>query len=252
LGIIFDNSITFSQHLSLVSKSCLYHIRDLRRIRNTIDRFTACTIATTLVHSKVDYCNSLFLNLPSSQTNRLQLILNAAARAVTKTPKLLHLYPTLKSLHCLKINQRIRYKILSVTHKTLHCGHPSYLRSLLNLKQSRFTRSSSPSHLLALLIRLVSKSLVDLSITLLLLYGTLSLLIFVRSHIIILHQLLLFSYLHLSSTKNLKLISFAGLFLLSRSPSSTTWTDISGTDLAIDSSSFHFLFLLILVESENN
>ena len=88
LGVIFDSNITFSQHISSVSKSCFYHIRDLRRIRNTIDRSTACTIATSLVHSKVDYCNSLFLNLPSSQTNRLQLILNAAARAVTKTPLL--------------------------------------------------------------------------------------------------------------------------------------------------------------------
>ena len=143
LGVIFDNNITFSQHISSVSKSCFYHIRDLRRIRNTIDRSTACTIATSLVHSKVDYCNSLFLNLPSSQTNRLQLILNAAARAVTKTPKLHHISPTLKSLHWLKINQRIQYKILSLTHKTLHSGRPSYLRSLLNLKQSRFTRSSS-------------------------------------------------------------------------------------------------------------
>ena len=30
-------------------------------------------------------CNSLLLNLPSTQTKRLQLVLNAAARAVTKT-----------------------------------------------------------------------------------------------------------------------------------------------------------------------
>ena len=78
-----------------MSKSCLYHIRDLRRIRNTIDRTTACTIATSLVHSKLDYCNSLLLNLPSAQANRLQLVLNSAARAVTKTPKFHHITPVL-------------------------------------------------------------------------------------------------------------------------------------------------------------
>ena len=66
LGVIFDSNLTFSDHISAVSKSCLYHIRDLRRIRNTIDRTTACTIATSLVHSKLDYCNSLLLNLPST------------------------------------------------------------------------------------------------------------------------------------------------------------------------------------------
>jgi hypothetical protein len=142
LGVIFDSNLNFSQHISSVSKSCFFHIRDLRRIRNTIDLTTACIIATSLVHSKVDYCNSLLLNLPSTQINRLQLVLNAAARAVTKTPKFYHISPILKSLHWLKIKQRIQYKIISLTHKTLHSGHPSYLRSLLHLKPSRSTRSS--------------------------------------------------------------------------------------------------------------
>jgi hypothetical protein len=76
LGVIFDSNLTFSQHISAVSKSCFYHIRDLRRIRNTIDQPTACTIATSLIHSKLDYCNSLLLNLPSTQTKRLQLVLH--------------------------------------------------------------------------------------------------------------------------------------------------------------------------------
>jgi hypothetical protein len=76
LGVIFDNNLTFSQHISAISKSCFLNIRDLRRIRSTIDQTTACTIATSLVHSKIDYCNSLLLNLPATQTNRLQLVLN--------------------------------------------------------------------------------------------------------------------------------------------------------------------------------
>ena len=98
-----------------LSKSCFSHIRDLRRIRNTLDHKTACTIATSLIHSKLDYCNSLYLNISNQQLNRLQLILNSAARAVTKTPKFHHITPHLKSLHWLKITQRIQYKILSLT-----------------------------------------------------------------------------------------------------------------------------------------
>ena len=87
LGIIFDSNLSFSDHISYISKSCFSHIRDLRRIRNTLDHKTACTIATSLIHSKLDYCNSLYLNISNQQINRLQLILNSAARAVTKTPK---------------------------------------------------------------------------------------------------------------------------------------------------------------------
>jgi hypothetical protein len=39
------------------------------------------------MQSKLVYYNSLLLNLPSTQTKRLQLVPNAAAPAVTKTPK---------------------------------------------------------------------------------------------------------------------------------------------------------------------
>ena len=48
LGIIFDNNLSFSEHISSVSNSCFYHIRDLRRIQNTIDLTTARTIAASI------------------------------------------------------------------------------------------------------------------------------------------------------------------------------------------------------------
>jgi len=55
-------------NISDVSKSCFHNIRDLRHIRNTTDQTTASTIATSLIHSIIDYCNSLLLNLPATQT----------------------------------------------------------------------------------------------------------------------------------------------------------------------------------------
>jgi len=78
-----------------------------------IDQTTTFTIATSLIHSKIDYCNSLLLNLPATQTNRLQLVLYSAARAVTKTHEFLHITPILKSLHWLMITKRIKYMVLS-------------------------------------------------------------------------------------------------------------------------------------------
>ena len=87
LGIIFDSELSFSQHISSLSKSCFCHIRNLRKIRSSIDLPTATTIAVSLIHSKLDYCNSLFLNLPNTQLHKLQSILNSAARAITSTSK---------------------------------------------------------------------------------------------------------------------------------------------------------------------
>ena len=63
LGIVFDNDFNFRQHISQVCKSCLYHIRDLRRIRRHISISTAKTISTVLISSRLDYYNSLLNNI---------------------------------------------------------------------------------------------------------------------------------------------------------------------------------------------
>jgi len=142
LGVIFDSTLSMSDHISSVSKSCFLSIRDLRRIRNTLDFSTARTIATSIIHSKLDNCNSAFLNLPQSQLGRLQLILNFSDWAVSKTAKFTHISPVIKSLHWLKIEQRIQYKVASITCKVLQSEQPSYLHSLLNVQSYRTTRSS--------------------------------------------------------------------------------------------------------------
>ena len=136
LGIIFDTHLTFSKQISSLTSTCYYHIRDLRRIRHCLDFKTASTIATSLVHSKLDYCNSLYLNLPNSQISRIQKLQNSLARAVTKTHKFDHITPVLKSLHWLKIEQRIHYKTIALTHDIIYNLQPSYLRKLLIIKSS--------------------------------------------------------------------------------------------------------------------
>jgi len=56
-----------------------------------LDHKTASTIATSIVHSKLDYCNSLYYNLSNTQLNRLQHIQNSLARAVVRAPKSSHI-----------------------------------------------------------------------------------------------------------------------------------------------------------------
>ena len=77
--------------------------------RHTLDLKTAPVIATSLVHSKLYYCNSL-PKLTAKQLSRHQLLQNSLSSAVTVTPKTEHITPTLKSLCWLKIEERIHYK----------------------------------------------------------------------------------------------------------------------------------------------
>jgi len=142
LGFLFDNHLTFSNQISNLTKSCFHHIRDLRRVRDSLDLNTARLIATSIVHSKLDYCNSLYLNLPSSKIHRLQLIQNAAARAVSNCRKFDHITPVLKSLHWLKIQERIHYKVISLTYNAPQFNQSAYLHDPLSIQSSSRTRSS--------------------------------------------------------------------------------------------------------------
>ena len=53
-----------NKNQEVVSRRCMHsHIRELRCIRPYLDFKTANTIATSIVHFKLDYCNSLYYNL---------------------------------------------------------------------------------------------------------------------------------------------------------------------------------------------
>jgi len=131
-----------SEHMSFVSKSCFIYIRDFRQIRNSLDSTIQLNYRyISVIHYNVDYYNSLFFNLPRSQ-----LILNSAARAISKTPQFTNISPGLKSLHWLNIDQRIHYKILSITYKTLQSSKPSYLHNALHIQTNTCTRSPTVYH----------------------------------------------------------------------------------------------------------
>ena len=110
LGFIFDEHLTFLRP-DLI---CLQAI--FVNFAVSLDSKPASTI----VHSKHDYCNSLYCNflyhnLPKSQITRLQQILNLLACAVVTAS----LFTSLQSYSWLKITECIEYKLLSLTYKVL-------------------------------------------------------------------------------------------------------------------------------------
>jgi len=119
-SVLLDSTFGMSDHICSISESYFLSLRNFRRIRNTLDLPTARTIATSLIHCKIDHWNSLFLNLVRSQLGRLQLILNFSARAVSKTPQFAHISLVLKSLQRLKIELCINIKLLLLQVLVLH------------------------------------------------------------------------------------------------------------------------------------
>ena len=107
LGFIFDSDMSFTDQINSLSKSCHFHIRDIRRIRHLLPLSAATALANSLVSSKLDYCNSLYNGISQANLNKIQRIQNTLARVVTNTSKFEHITPILKKLHWLPIKQRI-------------------------------------------------------------------------------------------------------------------------------------------------
>src|SRR5437899_4889503 len=83
------------------------------------DHETAATIGAALVQSKLNYCNSLFLNLPGCEIDRLQFVQNSLARAICRRSKYTHVTPILKSLHWLKVKEQVVYITIYLSYMLL-------------------------------------------------------------------------------------------------------------------------------------
>ena len=89
--------------------------------------------------------NSNFI-LPKYQIQRLQSILNCAARLVKRHSKFDRASPLLFELHWLPVEQRITFKILLFVFKSLNGLAPFYLSDLISTYvPSRSLRSASLS-----------------------------------------------------------------------------------------------------------
>ena len=86
------------------------------------------------VTSHLDYCNSLLYGLPQYQYDRLQRVLNAAARVVCLVHKFDHITPVLCRLHWLPVRYRVTFKILLLVYKALHTKAPAYITRPLKAK----------------------------------------------------------------------------------------------------------------------
>lgn len=127
------------------------HTRAIKHIRHLLSEADTKQLATCLVHSRLDYANSLLHNTSSHNLNTLQRIQNTLARmCVNSTSQNQSVNSKLASLHWLPIRQRINFKLACITHTALHEKQPSYLLLYLNkYTPARSLRSSTSNFLTA-------------------------------------------------------------------------------------------------------
>uniref|UniRef100_A0A8C7R0Y5 Reverse transcriptase domain-containing protein n=1 Tax=Oncorhynchus mykiss TaxID=8022 RepID=A0A8C7R0Y5_ONCMY len=131
LCVTLDPDLSFDEHIKTVSRTAYSIYVTLQKIRNFLAKNDAEKCIHAFVTSRLDYCNALFSGYPDKALNKLQLVLNTAARILTRTQKCDHITPVLASLHWLPVKARADFKVLLLTYKALHGLAPTYLSDLV-------------------------------------------------------------------------------------------------------------------------
>ncbi|CAJ1082756.1 hypothetical protein KUCAC02_009465 [Xyrichtys novacula] len=143
LGVVMDSDLNLNSHIKTITKSAYYHLKNISRVKGLMTQQDLEKLVHAFIFSRLDYCNSVFTGLPKKSIRQLQLIQNAAARVLTKTKKVDHITPVLRSLHWLPVCQRIDFKILLLVYKALNGSGPKYISDMLiRYEPSRPLRSS--------------------------------------------------------------------------------------------------------------
>ena len=110
-----------------------YQLCQLQRVRCSLDADSSATLIQAFVTSCIDYCNGLFAGAPNVWTDKLQWVLNAAARVLTEMnkydPRLTQILHS--DVHWLDVPERIKYKLshgfqvpswngITISPKTVH------------------------------------------------------------------------------------------------------------------------------------
>jgi len=78
-----------------IAAACFYHIRHLHQVRRRIGREVTQQLLLALIMSRLDYCNSVLVGLPTSTLQPLQHVQNAAAVLMFGLSRSNHVMPTL-------------------------------------------------------------------------------------------------------------------------------------------------------------
>ena len=140
IGVLFDTSLSMIPHVDSICKTAFFHLHNIAKIRRFLTPDTK-TIVHAFVTSKVDYCNT---GLPRFLLQKLQRVLNCAARLVCHSRKFDNIIPIMIELHWLPIEQRVHFKILLITFKALNQLAPMYISNILShYRPSRVLQSSN-------------------------------------------------------------------------------------------------------------
>ena len=137
----------------LVNKLCQLAYLEIRRtgsVRQHLSFEATNTLVSSLVLSRLHYCNALPAGSLQVLLDKVQRIIHCSARLIFKVPKSAHITPFIYDLHWLPISNWIQYKLALICFCIDSGTAPPYLSELLHLYSPSGTAPPYLSELLHL------------------------------------------------------------------------------------------------------
>ena len=85
--VTFAPDLCLQKLASMISGRCFFQLRQLQRVRRSLESEKASTLMHSFISSRVDYCNDLMAGAPKMWTEKLQLVMNADGHILTQMKK---------------------------------------------------------------------------------------------------------------------------------------------------------------------
>ena len=143
-------SLTSSSHQTCDCCQCqlpsvFFQLRQLRRVCRSLDDASVATLVHTFVTSRVDYCNCLLAEATKASIDKLQCVMNAAARVVSDTHRFDRGLTNIPHNDLMiDVPERVMFRLCIMVYHCLHDMAPPYLselcRQTCNIKGRRHLR----------------------------------------------------------------------------------------------------------------
>ena len=113
-------------------KNAFLQLRLIRRLRRCMNTSTCVRAVEALILSHIDYSVSFLVGITKKRWQRVQKIMNSAARVIMFTNNKSSVSSFIKLQGWLPVHLRIQMRQLCLMHSVLHNNKPQYLVNLLS------------------------------------------------------------------------------------------------------------------------
>ena len=145
LGVLIDNSLTWSEHVDSIVKKMGSGIAMVRKCLPYVPAHILGQVVKSLVLSYLDYCSPVWSSASKTVLDKLQVAQNRAARLVLHCPIRTNIDSMHSKLSWLKVDKRLALSTVTLLGNSVYTAKPEFLHSQVircSVVHNHFTRAA--------------------------------------------------------------------------------------------------------------